>query len=1316
MLNRTLKALTAGAISTALMLGAAAALVYADDTEIYQADYDETTGARAKVLIVLDDSGSMGGAVASQRPPYDPTETYDSKFTDGRLYWTTDGTVPDVGHNDWFNASQNRCASSLDLLDDAGRFTAERARRWVDSSVQQGQCYFGCAPGTTLLNPTSGNSNQACYEEVASATPQPKLVYAQNDGSGNSCPSNLQYVDPPGPNNDACYEWEVTTTPTSGYVFSQDDEGNACPSGLQYIDPPGSWNDGCYELVTQPVFTTWQYVGPRGNVCTNDVDIPGTWQALTSSVRTPPHVECLDDVKNANPGNGGSQADGYPQNDVSTGNEYASTVDPGMEWGNNPYTFFTAHYLDWFHDDSLVAPRPKMEIAADVITNIIETNPSVDFGLLEFNRWEGGRITQRIIQNMSDTQRTNLMDMIDDIDASGATPLCESHYEAYLYLAGKSPKYAGSASSVTGSDTDPADPLAVSGGKYVSPNTDCAYTYIIVVTDGRPNGDDGANGNIKALSGVTPTGANGNCSIYPDDDGGTNQSWSYVDSEGNTQSGSNGGEYCMPELAAYMANNDLDDDTTNGDQLGITYTIGFATDQQLLQDTADAGKGKYYTADDADELTEAFQGALVDILSRDTTFTSPAVAVDTFTRTESRDEVFYAMFKPNERVDWIGNIKKLKLEVDNGTSRLVDANGTPAIDTTTGEFKTTAVTYWGTTEDGGTVGKGGVGALLAARNQNTRSLYTNTGTNGALEALNVTNIDANAMGVANDAALYSLFGAATQVAFEKQVRWAQGYDAFDKDGDGATNDARDWILGDILHSQPLVVNYGARGTFTEENPDLRLIVGSNSGFVHSFKNSDGQESWAFFPKELAPILPQRRRNDLSSDHIYGMDLTPVSYIFDANKDGTLDSTAGDKAWVFLGMRRGGKSYYALDVSNPDSPSFMWRIGADVAGFSEMGQSWSEPVVTRIPGYYDNNGVAKPVLIFGAGYDTNKDASGVGTADGEGRGIFIVDAETGALVWSVTPGANSANNMSEAGLLHSVPGDVTALDSNSDGLADRIYFADTGGNIWRVDMPGNELPSTSQNEWFISKLGAFNGATTQTDRRFFTSPDVVRIRFQGEAVDALIIGSGDRTNPNATDVENSLYMIRDLRTVPYTTDVPSTTQCADTTFYDVRCEQPFTESSLYDITDNVLATGTATEQATARVNLNAANGWRMDLTHSGEKMLGKTLTINGRIFAPTFTPSSLLDDINICEPQSGIGRLYVIDLYEGDRKVINLGGIIPDTPSVHFGEKITIIPPPGTPEISIEGPGDGTIDCTGGICDIGEFLRRPYGNYWFQEDY
>jgi len=1196
-----------GALLLALL--AAVLPVAADDTEIYQAEYDAASaaGARPKVLIAFDDSGSMSTQVEQQRPAYDPGASYAASVSADRIYWSTDGTVPDTGSSNWFAASQNRCASSYADLEDSGRYGVERARRWIDSTVQQGQCTLSCPDGTE---------------------------YRRNA---------------PGPDGSGCYERTATTG--------------------------------------------WTYVGQRVEVCEEETPVPGTWGSLSSTVNTPTHVECRDDVTNSITANGSGQSEGYPQSNVTNGNEYGRDVYNTINWGNTAYTFFTSHYLDWYHDDSLVESKTRLQIAQEVISTIIDTNPNIDFGLLEFNYDSGGRIVRRIITDMSESERASLIDLVNMTDHAGNTPMCESMYEAYRYIAGEGVVYGndaqtgGSARGIY--DPLPKDPLAEvsGGGTYISPNTACAYTYLILMTDGFPRGDSDANQRIKDLTGK-------DCDVYESDD--------------------NAGEAenCLPQLTEYMANNDLSPNTV-GDQYGITYTIGFSTDQELLSDAAENGKGVYYTANNARELTAAFQGAIVGILSRATTFTSPAVAVDTFTRTQSRDEVFYAMFKPAATVDWAGNIKKLKINAD---AVIVDAEGTAALDPDTGLIKETTRTYWSATPDGADVEKGGVGELLADRDPDTRALYSNTGTSGALETFDTTNFDADALGL-TDAQFFSLLGASNQEAASRQIDWARGADAYDRDGDNNVSESRGWKLGDILHSQPLVLNYGARGSFTTAAPDLRLLVGSNSGFVHLFGDSDGQEDWAFFPKELAEILPERRRNELSNEHVYGMDLTPVAYTYDRNRDGTLDASDGDKVWAFLGMRRGGKAYYALDLSNPDNPSFMWRIGKSTAGFGELGQTWSEPVVTTIPGYTDSTtGLSKPVLIFGAGYDTSKDAAGVGAADAEGRGLFIVDAQTGALIWSVTPAINSNTNLSEPGLLHSVPGGVTLLDSNGDQLTDRIYFGDTGGNLWRVDLPGNALPTSGQDTWQINKLAAFNGGTTATDRRIFNAPDVVRIRLGSQAIDAIIIGTGDRTNPNATDVDNRVYLIRDQATAAYATARPSAADCSDPDAVDFRCSLPLTDSDLYDISDNTIITGTEEEKTVAMTELSTADGWRFDLANAGEKSLSRSITINGRAFISTFTPSDQLSDINSCEPQSGTGRMYIFDIYSGDRDYINLGPIIPDTPSLHFSEdgSIRILLPPGAPASSIDEPGE--INWEGGVCDVNESLRPPYGNFWFQEDY
>ncbi len=65
---------------------------------------------------------------------------------------------------------------------------------------------------------------------------------------------------------------------------------------------------------------------------------------------------------------------------------------------------------------------------------------------------------------------------------------------------------------------------------------------------------------------------------------------------------------CLPELAEYLNKTDLDGDDSNGKQRVLTYTIGFATDQDLLEDTAKKGGGKYYTANTTQELTRIFPG------------------------------------------------------------------------------------------------------------------------------------------------------------------------------------------------------------------------------------------------------------------------------------------------------------------------------------------------------------------------------------------------------------------------------------------------------------------------------------------------------------------------------------------------------------------------------------------------------------------------------------------------------------------------------------------------------------------------------------
>ncbi len=1041
------------------------------------------------------------------------------------------------------------------------------------------------------------------------------------------------------------------------------------------------------------------------------------WKSVldNNGTRTATHVDCQADVINNNNGNGIVQADGYPCEAVWDVNHYyCTTYTKNIKWGKGR-TMYTGNYLNYLNSSGTTSTKTRLEIATDAVNNIIDGNPAVDFGLALFNHngtgYDGGRIVNRIIENSTDAQRTTLKNTIAAIQSIGWTPLCESTYEAYRYLAGLSLVYGDNASP---SDTPGRDMDAETDTKvYKSPTSDCAYTYIILMTDGEPAKDTDANSAIKSLTGKT-------CQDY------RNYSGEQI-------------ENCLPELAEYMATTDLDKDTTNGNQFAITYTIGFATDQVLLEDTARKGKGKYYTAEDSATLTQAFQSAITEIIGSNESFTSPAVAVDSFSRTESKNEIFFAMFEPSDRINWIGNIKRLNLVIENGEAVMKDKNGDDAFDVNTGSIIESAETVWSTQQDGEIVSMGGVGELLAARDPASRNLLSNTGSSDGLETFNSTHIDKEAYGFSTDAELFSLFGVTDQTDLTNLINWSRGVDVFDEDNDSSTTDAQEWILADMLHSKPLVVNYGARGSYTASNPDQRLVVGTNGGFLHMFGVDDGMEDWAFFPKELASIILPRQINAASTQHVYGIDASPTAYIEDGG-DGTVSGS--DTAYLYFGLRRGGRDLYALNISDPDSPTYLWKIIGGSGDFAELGQTWSEPVVTVIPGNthdHDNDSdtpnIPKKVLIFGAGYDTNKDTTGVGTADSMGRGVYIVDATTGSLIRSITPGANSSRNIQETGLIHSVPSAITVVDSNADGLTDRLYFGDTGGNLWRVDMPGNTMhgdtdPNGDTADWYITQLAKINNGTTATDRRIFTAPDFlptqrkvckeykpapnddVCIVLETINYDAVMVGTGDRTNPTAKDVDNQFYMFRDEQLHPYNEARPSSQDCTAAinavppVEVDFRCYLPLYTVNLADAS-LIAVSGSALE---------SANGWKLDLPYSGEKVLSKALTVDGSIFFTTFSPNSDMDDKDLCIPANGKGRLYQVNLHNASAKIdfnndgildlsTDLGSGIPDTPSPHFGSdgKIRLLLSSGNGRLSSIPP------------IVGD-MPKPYAIHWYREEF
>lgn len=505
--------------------------------------------------------------------------------------------------------------------------------------------------------------------------------------------------------------------------------------------------------------------------------------------------------------------------------------------------------------------RSRISVAKEVITNLITDTEEVRFGLMIFNEDnEGGHIVCEC-----GTAKTTLTDAVSGFGPDTWTPLAETLAEAGLYFAGKQSWFN-------------------EGTTYTTPMQErCQKNYIILMTDGAPTKDD----NAKLTSGAYINGDT--IGDYDDDDN-------------DSDTDENGGTDYLDDVAKYLYENDcnpaLGAGTSFEKQNIITYTIGFRTTQQLLQDTALNGGGDYYTANSISGLSEAFEAIMSNIAEVNAMFVSPVVPVSRMNRTYAGDRIYLGFFKPQQSGRWLGNLKKFGLD-SNGN--LIDVNGNPAT-MSDGSIKDNAQSYWSSSADGPNVIAGGVGEILL--DQASRNIYTYMGTQPSLAHAD------NAFSADNTLITNSVLGVTSDSQRQTLISDIYGGDSF-------------WILGDILHSEPAIVHYSPTST--------ALFAGSNDGMLHCFDDSNGSERWAFIPPNQLDRLPLLSNDD----HDYFVDGSPLLY----------DSYS--QKILFFGERRGGNHYYALDVTSVTAPSYLYTVNPNILGGESLGQSWCKPKICTI---------------------------------------------------------------------------------------------------------------------------------------------------------------------------------------------------------------------------------------------------------------------------------------------------------------------------------------------------------------------------------
>jgi type IV pilus assembly protein PilY1 len=934
-------------------------------------------------------------------------------------------------------------------------------------------------------------------------------------------------------------------------------------------------------------------------------DNQGQWLELSESDASGVTiVDCEDDLLKLNKQNATGQPDGFPlnfQNSSEASNEPLAFTplasNSNVSWSSTFVTLYSDNYLRWYHNSDIPNEwRSRMSIAKESVESLINSTGSVDFGLMRFNRGNGGRIINGI-NEMTEEAKTNLITNVQNLPAGGGTPLCESLYEAGLFFAGEAMKWGDT------NDTDEAV-YDESTPVYKSPFSGCTErAYIIMVSDGQPSrSDNSADSLIRGLPGI---GA-----VYSD----SNVRSSYI-----------------PALADWLSQNDVNT-TLNGKQTIELYTIGFGAGALnaagVLKEAADLSGGKYFPATDANKLTGALINVIANLKPTNKSLTSASVGVDNFDRTQSLNSVYYGMFEPSTGARWKGNIKKYKVV----SGRQVGINNVSAI-TTDGTISNGVQSFWSSTQDGAVVSQGGVAEIYQMMTKG-RTIYSDIANDGALEELTFTSAKTSFgssenlavhLGVVND-----------DDVMKEYLKWARGENV-----NSDTPYMRPDVFGDPLHSKPLVISYDTNVTY--------LVVGTNQGALHMFKDDDANntvtEEWAFMPKELFANIKGLRENLPSTDKIYGIDGQITLHFDDTNGDGKVNESEGDKVWLFFGLRRGGDSYYGLDVTDPEDPKMLWHIKGGAEGFEELGQTWSQPKVaySKLNKGHEN----EPVLIFGGGYDTNKDADTAGTDDKVGKAIYMVDAESGEKIWSLAKGGDTSFSGTD-----SIPSSIATLDSIGDGFTDRLYAGDTGGNVWRVDIPDDKKDNIS-----VFKLASLAGSGDEFDRRFFNEPTIARaiitetikttvttdsgtedITVKKEIpYDAVLIGSGDRTNPLGSKTKNSFFTIKDLN-------------IQTKTFLTENKPDPIEKGSLSDFTDNPF--GNVAEEDLEALSLEVSQqlGWYFDFDIPGEKSTASGLVINNIAYFTSYTPPSELSEEEIaqCKIADGSGWLYAVDLSLGTK--------------------------------------------------------------------
>jgi type IV pilus assembly protein PilY1 len=380
---------------------------------------------------------------------------------------------------------------------------------------------------------------------------------------------------------------------------------------------------------------------------------------------------------------------------------------------------------------------------------------------------------------------------------------------------------------------------------------------------------------------------------------------------------------------------------------------------------------------------------------------------------------------------------------------------------------------------------------------------------------------------------------------------------------GTTSDRVNARLGDIYHSSPVAVGPPVLDIADEsynlfrQRPEVAnrptvVYVGTNDGILHAFAAEDwddpnssasyeeGDEIWGFIP----PILLSKLELATASHQIM-VDGTPVVRdIYYSRLPSDAPSGSIYHTVLIMGLREGGTGYFALDVTDPINPRFLWQyVGDEVSGSGRddtpLGYTYARPaigqVLVEVGGVLQERAIA---LLPGGSGVVDEDrarttgpigcpAQGIGTPpvnqgttnarshqrcwSRRGRILSWVDIVTGEVI-----GAFDENTFGAP-----LTGGVALYPGDTGEVAQRAFFTDADGIMWAVDF-SRRRPS----QWNVRPFHDlfWDGAATEGQPSY--DPPIVSVDNEGNII--VLAATGDIDDLESTDL-NRVVSLTERRT-------------------------------------------------------------------------------------------------------------------------------------------------------------------------------------------